>query len=312
MWADIVHWQYSNRFWPKESRFHRLDFALLRLLRKPVVVQFHGSDFRDNKKRIEGSPWWEEAFDAQTREELDRQAAQTQRDFAAADFTFALHYGMMPYVREENKDRVVLLERSVDVAKIKPRVKDDPASPIVIAHSPSNRQTKGTAHILDAIEKLKQKRELHFVLLADLPHDEVIERLAGADIVIDQIIGENYGLASVEALALGKAVVANIGKDMSEIFPSDLPIVSATPETLEAVLVDLIDDHETRIEIAKRGPAYALRRHSLEATMPQALEAYKQAAVRRGRKKLAAQIDAIRKEHEKRSVSDAGRNEGKP
>jgi len=298
LWADVVHWQFSNRFWSESSRLRRIDFALLRLLRKPAIVQFHGSDIRENKKRAEVVSWWSEAFDPEFAEKLDIAAARTQREFAKANFVFAVSYGMFPSIWPENLERSTLLERSVDMSTLVPCVHDDVnKSPVVIMHSPSSAQVKGTKYVLAAIEEIGTIRDIEFVLLQDLPRDEVIERLGDADIVVDQLLGENYGLASVEALARGSVSIANLSQRMRDLYPSDLPIVSANPDTIKEVLLDLIDNPQKRIALARQGYGYVEHVHSFEATIPQTLEAYRLAAQGKGRRRVVKRINETLDHH---------------
>ena len=48
-------------------------------------------------------------------------------------------------------------------------------------------------------------------------------------------------------------------------YVDELPIVSATPQTVEAVLRDLISNEGKRLEIGRRGREFAVKWHSAEA-----------------------------------------------
>ena len=48
-------------------------------------------------------------------------------------------------------------------------------------------------------------------------------------------------------------------------YVEELPVVSATPETVRDVLIDLIDHPEKRRQIGRRSREFALRWHSAEA-----------------------------------------------
>ena len=45
-------------------------------------------------------------------------------------------------------------------------------------------------------------------------------------------------------------------------YVDELPVVSATPETVEEVLRDLVRDPHRRRELGERGPRFALKWHS--------------------------------------------------
>jgi len=72
-----------------------------------------------------------------------------------------------------------------------------------------------------------------------------------------------------EAMMLGKPVVcylrpewlASIRRELPE-FVDQLPIVSATPETVYEVLADLVRNPEKRREIGRRSREFAMRWHS--------------------------------------------------
>jgi len=294
LWADVIHWQYSFRFWPEHSKMRKLDFAILSLFRKPAIAQFHGLDFMRNYDWAQENPWWLEAFSPELFEEFEKLGQVTQRDFAAANFVLAMGHGMLPAVLPENEEKSFLLERTMDVASLEPSVDDSLSKDkIVIMHGPSSPQKKGTKYVLAAIEEISKARDIDFVLLQDMSRSEVIEELGKADIVVEQLLCGDYGLASVEAMARGCAVVANVCPSLQESYPSDLPIVSATPDTVKDTILDLIDNPERRIDLAYRGHEYAMRVHSIERTRIEILKAYRKAAVNRGRKQVIKRIDAL-------------------
>jgi glycosyltransferase involved in cell wall biosynthesis len=78
-----------------------------------------------------------------------------------------------------------------------------------------------------------------------------------------------YGANVREAMMLGKPVVcylrpewlASIRQEIPD-FVDELPIVSATPETVYDVLEDLVRDPDKRREIGRRSREFALRWHS--------------------------------------------------
>ena len=83
-----------------------------------------------------------------------------------------------------------------------------------------------------------------FDLIQGVSHDEAIARIAQCDLFVDQLLAGWYGGAAVEAMMLGKPVIAYIrASDCAWLPPDfrrDLPIISATPDTLAAVLHDLL------------------------------------------------------------------------
>jgi glycosyltransferase involved in cell wall biosynthesis len=75
-----------------------------------------------------------------------------------------------------------------------------------------------------------------------------------------------------EAMMLGKPVVCYLRDEWLERmrrqvpgYIDELPVVSATPETVEGVLKDLVNDPERRRALGERSRAFALKYHSAAA-----------------------------------------------
>ena len=62
-----------------------------------------------------------------------------------------------------------------------------------------------------------------------------------------------HGEAAIEAMAMGKLVVCQIRPDMLSHYPTNLPLESATRETLSEGLAPLVVDGEPRRELGQRG-----------------------------------------------------------
>jgi glycosyltransferase involved in cell wall biosynthesis len=73
-------------------------------------------------------------------------------------------------------------------------------------------------------------------------------------------------------MMLGKPVVCYLREEWLERmrreipdYIDELPIVSATPETVEGILKDLVNDPERRRELGERSRAFAVKHHSAQA-----------------------------------------------
>jgi glycosyltransferase involved in cell wall biosynthesis len=80
-----------------------------------------------------------------------------------------------------------------------------------------------------------------------------------------------FGANAREAMMLGKPVICYIRPEWLESvreeipdYARELPIISATPDTVEGILRDLIADPEKRHKIGARGRAFAVKWHSAE------------------------------------------------
>lgn len=93
-----------------------------------------------------------------------------------------------------------------------------------------------------------------------------------ADIFLDMLTYGWFGATAKEGMMLGKPVIAYIRPEWLESlrqelpdYAAELPVVNATPDTIELVLRDLIDHPEKRNAIGQRSRAFALKWHSDDA-----------------------------------------------
>jgi glycosyltransferase involved in cell wall biosynthesis len=132
---------------------------------------------------------------------------------------------------------------------------------------------KTTHIIVPAVQRLKDEGyPVELIFCKDVPNREVRYYQAQADIVVDMLTYGFFGANIREALMLGKPAVCFLRPEWlasmrAEVpdYVKEIPVVSATPETIRAVLVDLITHAEKRAELGRRGREFALKWHSSAA-----------------------------------------------
>jgi glycosyltransferase involved in cell wall biosynthesis len=150
-----------------------------------------------------------------------------------------------------------------------------PQSKICVVHAPTRRELKGTRFVIDAIKNLRARGiGIELVLVENLSRTEAIEIYRQADIVIDQLLIGWYGMLAVEAMALNKPTIAYIREDLRE-YAADLPVVSATPTTIESALENLAKDPPLRERLGDAGRDYVERVHEAKKIANQIIEFYK-------------------------------------
>jgi glycosyltransferase involved in cell wall biosynthesis len=153
---------------------------------------------------------------------------------------------------------------SVDVASIEPRPLPDRQT-VVVAHAPTNPRVKGTPHVVAAVEQLRDEGlDIELDLITGVTNAEAMERIARADVLVDQLHIGWYGGVAVEGMALGRPVVCFIDESDNP-YGSALPVVRANPATVKAVLAELVVDRERRASAAADGRSFALREHDPRA-----------------------------------------------
>ncbi|HYC02677.1 MAG TPA: hypothetical protein VED40_05250 [Azospirillaceae bacterium] len=170
----------------------------------------------------------------------------------------------------------------VDMAEVRERAgapaqagaaPDEPADrPFRIVHTPNHRTIKGTRHLLAAVELLRAEgHAIELTVVEGASNRAVLEQMAGADLIVDQLVIGWYAMVAIEAMTLGKPVVCFIRQDLRELYEAagviergELPLVHATPETLADTLRSLIQDRHGLRRAAELGPRFVRRHHSTE------------------------------------------------
>ena len=157
-----------------------------------------------------------------------------------------------------------------------------PPGTVWLYHAVGNKAERTTedgvniksSHVyLPLIDKLKkQGYPLELLEPTGIPNKEVRFLQVQVDIFLDMLTYGWFGANAREAMMLGKPVICYIRPEwldsLREEIPEyadELPIISATPYTVEAVLLDLIANPEKRREIGERGRRFAVKWHSAEA-----------------------------------------------
>ena len=135
------------------------------------------------------------------------------------------------------------------------------------------RNMKGTHVFVPLAESLqRQGLDVDLMFFHDVPSEKIRYYQAQADVVLDQLTIGWFGANARESMMLGKPVVCwlrpswleQVARQLPD-YVDELPVISATEETVEDVVADLVTDPDRRRELGERGRAFALKWHSAEA-----------------------------------------------
>ena len=237
--TDVFHFYFGLGLLPKT-----LQAPLLRAARRKSVMHWLGSDIR-----------------GKTPAELAHGAR--------ADAQIVGSYDAIRWVPEAH-----VVPPGLDLRAYTPRPPSDGPRPLVV-HAPSNRAKKGTPHVVEACAQLG----LELDVVEGVPHEQARERYARADIVVDQLNAGWHGVFALEAMALGKPVLAHLKPDVversAEAFGVRVPIVPATAATLVEALRPLAEDGARRRELGAAGRAYVERVHDIDRAADRLLAIYR-------------------------------------
>ncbi|MDR0366857.1 MAG: hypothetical protein LBH68_08550 [Bifidobacteriaceae bacterium] len=146
-----------------------------------------------------------------------------------------------------------------------------PAGPVLqrevprVVHIPSNPLLKGTDLIAGQLRELAEGGRIELVMAENLTHAEVLELYASADVVVDQFRLGLYGVAAVEAMAMGRLVVSQVGAAaravVAETTGLELPIDEVAGGGIGQGIEKILAEREAYRELAARGPAFAKSVH---------------------------------------------------
>jgi glycosyltransferase involved in cell wall biosynthesis len=252
--GQLVQWRALARLLPHTDVFHfyfgltlvpkRLQFPILRGLRKKSVFHYLGSDIR----------------------------GKTPEQLAYGRLAGAQIVGSYDAIRWVPEAEVI--PPGIDLTRYTPVPPSDRERPIVV-HAPSNRGRKGTDRVIAACAEL----DVELQIVEGLPHEEARRRYEAADIVVDQLNAGWYGLFAIEAMALAKPVVTYLHEEAvrrtEEAFGVRVPLVPTTKETLADTLRPLVASAAERRRIGAESRAYVEQVHDLQKVADRLLDLYR-------------------------------------
>lgn len=243
---DIYHFHFGHSLIP-----YSLDLFWLKLFRKKFIMEFHGSDLRWMFYRVMPKYWPETQLPYQNQKGIKN----ILRIFKYSD-TIILHDEELRKHFPSSLAKVFIVPLRINVEKFTPKYPEVECVRPVIVHAPTNYIMKGSEYILKAIDNLHTKYNFEFILVQGKTQDEALKIYEKADIIIDQLFLQTYGVFAVEAMSMGKPVISYISKEMKENFPNELPIVSATVDSIEDKIEFLLNNPEKRNCLGKAGRQY--------------------------------------------------------
>ncbi len=311
-WADVVHFSFGQSclvpnaypslrpvrrrkplemIWRLYCRAVWLkDLPLLAAMGKTLAVTWQGDDARQRDRSLELFDI--SIADAVKDEYYPLNSDQWKRRAIAAFARHAtLHYALNP-------DLLHVLPKQ---ARFQPYASFDPFSVVaappmpdsqrslVFLHAPSHRGAKGTEFVLAAAEALKAEGyAFELRLVEGLPRAQALQAYASADVIIDQLLAGWYGGFGVEAMSLGKPLIAYLREGdlgfLDHDLKAELPVIGARPATILDTMRSVVT--MPRFELHARGleaRAFVERWHDPRRLAAQTLADYQSVRISRAK-----------------------------
>jgi hypothetical protein len=235
------------------------DVDALRASGRNVALLFHGSEVRRPRDHVRLTPW-SPFYQAQTHvltASLEQKTELVHEAIAGFDGTVLVStLDLLDHV-----PGAVWLPVVVGPASFLPVTPALTGRRLVVAHAPSSSWLKGSEWVDPVLQRMERQGLLTYRRVQNLPPIMVPSLLREVDVVVDQVVLSNPGVLAAQAMAAGRLVLAHLTEPVRRRFPDPPPVVETTPETIEQVLLSVIENPEHYAQIAARGVAFARKYH---------------------------------------------------
>jgi len=227
-----------------------------------VAVVFHGSDIRDqlhHAKMDEFSPYRNPADPAKF-EAVRKRADHTRLIARKLNRHRIKHFVTTPDLLHELPDAtwlpaVIEIGRFQNDSSIKSL-----SGPLKVLFIPSNGWLKSEGLVTPVLDELAKEGVIELIATGPVSNSQMPRLIESADVVIDRFDGV-VGVASIEAMAAKRLVIANVAPwiyDNAEVVP---PVIHATPKTLAEKLREIAKDSFDHQLITDAGFDYVCKWH---------------------------------------------------
>ncbi|MDO7976080.1 glycosyltransferase [Oceanotoga teriensis] len=260
---DLFHFHFGTTLTIDNS-----DLEILKKLNKKMIMQYWGSEVRLYSKAKEINPFAVVKNKNEERIINDIKKISKYIDSCLVDYELA--YYVKDYFENIFYYRVGIDVNKYNFIGVNILNKDK----ITIVHAPTSQNVKGTSYIMKAIDNLKNKYNIEFILVEGMKHEKAVEIYKKADLIIDQILLGSYGVFAVESMAMGKPVICWISDYMKEKYPDDLPLIIANPDTIQNKIEYIIKNKELLNDISRKSRKYVEKYHDMDIVSEDILDYY--------------------------------------
>ncbi|MHA1983350.1 MAG: glycosyltransferase [Candidatus Hodarchaeales archaeon] len=260
---DIFHFHFGETLLPK-----KIDLFILKLFRKKLIMEFWGSDIRIPEIATKYSLIPPHFFKTRKASQEIKQNLDILKKYVN---TFIVgDYSLLPYAPKGT----LAIKQLFDIENISYSGVDKENKKPLIIHAPTNREVKGTSHVLSSIERLrKEGYEFEFLLLEKVPHLKLMKICNKADIIVDELLSESYGILAIECMAMGKPVITRIDPAFRKYY-QEMPLIDSNPEKIYSDIRFLIENPNKRYELGLKSRDFVEKIHNSPRIALQLLKIY--------------------------------------
>jgi hypothetical protein len=264
--ADIVHW-HSRHGIPRQA-----DMALADRLGKVCIVEFHGTEART----VDGANPYLKAIheDPDNPYRVRADAEQHQYRMGRYAPTAIVPVDLLPQIRDDAFERVLVRPGVVDTSTISSTPPAADLASVRFFHAASST-VKATDAVLQSLSDLQGRYRFTVDIAQQVPRTDVLRRMQAADVYLDQFALGTYGIAAIEAMAMGKPVVGYVTPEIREMLPGSVPLVSSTQEHLSETLSELLTAPQRLRHLGEASREYAQNHHDARTVAEALADVYR-------------------------------------
>ena len=257
---NVFHFYFGTTLLP-----HNIDAPFYRMFGKKVVMEYLGTDIDLwlGKNGVDGHG--RKIDRVKLVKKVYKQARQFDRQLVCAPYYYQF------------VDNSIILPLALDLSSFTYHsLKWKADRELTFMHCPTNRKQKKSDYIEAALDKLKSEGyRFNYKCVTNVSHDKLKEEYISSDVVIDQL-GGWFGTVSIEAMALGRPVVAGYHPHLCHYDQryEGLPIINADIFTIYQVLKDMLDGKYDLEDISRKSREYVMKIHDLKSVTKQLIEIY--------------------------------------
>lgn len=197
-----------------------------------------------------------------------------------ADSIFSVNPDLFYFLPERTKFIPYVISRWYEIEAQPYSLKTN--KKIKVVHAPTNRECKGSEHIISAFKILNKKYSavVEFVLVENLKHHEALAAFQQADLVIDQLLIGYYGCFTVEVMKMGKPVMVYISETDLKFLPLQMQrdcldsVININAYNIINKLASILENPQILIEYAQKSRAYVEKWHNPKTIAEQIITEY--------------------------------------
>lgn len=264
-WSSFWKYNVFHFFFGRTLLPYNLDAPFYKLLGKKIVMEYLGTDV-DLWLGYNGVDWRGRPVDrVKLVKRVYRQAKQFDRQIVCSPVYY------------EQVDNSVILPLALDLSDYSFHEKQYNVKELTFMHCPTNRMAKKSDYIEAALDRLRREGyKFDYKCVMGVSHAQLKEEFINSDVIIDQL-NNWYGTVSVEAMALGRPVVAGYYPHLCYYDERylNMPIINANPHNVYYVLKDILDGKYDLKYISHRSREFVEKVHSLDVITNNLIDLYK-------------------------------------